>query len=198
MRNAMSRTSGIKVLLTAILAITIGGCASGPKIRADADPTVNLTTYHTFGFFDHLATDRSSYSTMITSRLKDATRRELKRRGYEESTENPELLVNFNTNVQNKTDVQSAPSANAGFYGYRSGVYGAWGGYPQDVYTTHYQEGTLVMDMVDAKKKQLVWQAVAQARLTKKVMEDPAAAIDSIVTEMFTKYPVPAPATPST
>jgi hypothetical protein len=176
--------------ITVILVVGLSACASGPKIRVDGDPTVNLATYKTFGFFENLQTDKSSYSTMITSRLKEATRREFRRRGYEES-EQPQLLVNFNTNVENRTEVQSSPAPSAGFYGYRGGMYGAWGGYPQEVYTTNYQEGTLVMDLVDAQKKQLVWQAVAQARLTKKVMENPGATIDAVITEMFEKYPVP-------
>jgi hypothetical protein len=179
-----------KLLAASALSALLAACASGPTIRADGDPSVNLATYKTFGFFDQLATDKSKYSTMLTTRLKDSTRRELQRRGYQES-EQPQLFVNFNTNVENRTDVQSTPSASAGFYGYRAGMYGAWGGYPQDVHTTHYQEGTLAIDLVDAAKKQLVWQGVAQARITKSMRENPSAAIDSVVTDIFAKYPVP-------
>lgn len=186
------RTRTARWVLTMALALCIAACASGPKVRVDADPSANLSSYKTFAFFEELATDKSQYSTMITSRLKDATRRELKRRGYEEVEQNPTLLVNFNTNVENRTEVQSSPSASAGFYGYRGGAYGAWGGYPADIYTTHYQEGTLVIDVVDAEKKQLVWQAVAQGRLSKKAIENPAASIDALIAEMFEKYPVPA------
>lgn len=181
-----------RFVVTIALAISITACTSGPKVRVDADPSANLAGYKTFAFFEELATDKSRYSTMITGRLKEATRRELKRRGYEEVEQNPNLLVNFNTNVENRTDVQSTPSASAGFYGYRGGAYGAWGGYPTDIHTTHYQEGTLVIDLVDAEKKQLVWQAVAQGRLSKKAIENPTSSIDALIAEMFEKYPVPA------
>ncbi len=180
-----------RFVLCLTLACCVAACTSGPKVRTDADPTANLASYKTFAFFEELATDKSSYSTMITSRLKDATRRELKRRGYEEVTNDPQLLVNFNTNVETRTQVQSTP-APASFYGYRAGMYGAWGGYPADIHTTHYQEGTLVIDLVDAGKRQLVWQAVAQGRLSKKAIENPAASIDALIAEMFEKYPVPA------
>lgn len=179
-----------KFLLLIALAFCTVACTSGPQVRTDSDPSANLSSYKTFGFFEELATDKSSYSTMITSRLKDATRRELMRRGYQEAAENPELLVNFSTNVDTRTEVQSTPSA--GFYGYRAGMYGAWGGYPTDVHTTHYKQGTLVIDLVDAAKRQLVWQAVAQGRLSKKAVENPAASIDKLIAEMFEKYPVPA------
>ena len=178
-----------RLLATFALGAVIAACTSGPKIRADADPSVDFATYTTFGFFDQLATDKSKYSTMLTTRLKDAARRELQTRGYQEAAQ-PHLLVNFNTNVETRTDVQSTGSS-AGFYGYRAGMYGAWGGYPQDVHTTHYQEGTLAIDVVDASKQQLVWQGIAQARLTKTMLENPGATIDSVVADIFAKYPVP-------
>ena len=167
----------------------VAGCASKPDIRADVDPSANLAGYQTFGFFEDLATDKSKYSTMITSRLKDATRREMQKRDYKEAPQDPQLLINFNTNVESRTEILSSPSG--GFYGYRSGMYGAWSSYPNDVYTKQYKEGTLAIDIVDAAKKQLVWQGVAQARLTEKMLENPTNTIDSIISDIFAKYPVP-------
>ena len=172
-------------------------CSSGPEIRADSDPTANLASYKTFAFFDDLATDKSPYTTMLTSRLKTATQRELERRGCMLTTTDPQLLVNFNVNVESRTDVQSTP-AMGGYYGYRTGYYGMWGGYPQDVHTTHYKEGTLAIDLVDAAKKQLVWQGIAQGRIKKSAVENPGPAVDKVVTDIFLKHPVaPAPAAPS-
>jgi hypothetical protein len=175
-----------------VLSLTIFGvgCASKPDIRVDADPSANLASYQTYGFFSDLATDKSKYSTMITSRLKDATRREMQKRGYKEATADPQLFVNFSTNVESRTEVHSSPSA--GFYGYRAGMYGAWSSYPSDVYTKQYKEGTLAIDIVDSQKKQLVWQGIAQARLTDKMIENPTEALDSIIADIFEKYPVSA------
>ena len=185
----MLRKKNVYLLTTTALCVLAAACASGPKVRVDADPSVNFATYQTFGFFDPLSTDKSRYGTMLTTRLKDATRRQLQSRGLKESDQ-PQLRVNFNTNVENRTEVQSSGTS-TGFYGYRAGMYGAWGGYPQDVYTTHYQEGTLAIDLVDATKQQLVWQGIAQARLTKTMLDDPGATIDSVVADIFEKYPVP-------
>jgi uncharacterized protein DUF4136 len=177
----------------AVGCVLVAACESGPTIRADGDPSVDFTAYKTFGFFDQLSTDKSKYATMLTGRLKDATRAELTKRGYTEAPE-PQLLVNFSTNVENRTEVNSTgTSASYGFYGYRAGMYGAWGGYPTDVYTTHYQQGTLAIDMVDSAKKQLVWQGIAQARLTKTMLDNPGAAIGSVVADIFEKYPVKGP-----
>jgi hypothetical protein len=49
------------------------------------------------------------------------------------------LLADFNLNVENRTDVQSTPTA-GGYYGYRAGYDGAWAGYPVDLTTTHHEE----------------------------------------------------------
>ncbi|HEY6641900.1 DUF4136 domain-containing protein [Povalibacter sp.] len=194
-----------KVVCTATMmamAAGLAACASGPTIRADADPTVNLSSYKTFGFYEKVSTDRSAYTTLISTRLKEATRTELTKRGYTFTETNPQLLANFNLNIENRQDVQSTPSAGVGvgmggYYGYRSGMYGVWGGYPQDVETVHYQVGTLAIDLVDAAKKQLVWQGTAEGRINKKAIENPGPAIDSVVGEIFAKYPVPAPGAPA-
>lgn len=190
----MLQKTFVRLVVAAGCALVVA-CASGPTIRADGDPSVDFTAYKTFGFFEQLSTDKSKYATMLTGRLKDATRAELTKRGYQEAQQ-PQLLVNFSTNVENRTEVQSTGTS-AGFYGYRSGMYGAWGSYPNDVYTTHYQQGTLAIDLVDSTKKQLVWQGVAQAKLTKTMLDNPGAAIGSVVADIFEKYPVQPPAAPS-
>jgi hypothetical protein len=177
------------------LVLVVAACASRPQIRADSDPSVNLASYRTFAFFDSVATEQSPYTTMLTSRLKASAQRELERRGYRKVDADPQLLVNFNVNVQERADIRSTPTpAPAGFYGYRAGMYGMWTGYPQDVQTIHYKEGTLAIDVVDAAKKQLVWQGIAEGRINKSAFDDPEAAIDRVVGEIFAKYPVPAAA----
>lgn len=186
MRPAFRGLIGCLVVLFAVWA-----CSSGPAIRVDADPAANFSAYSTFGFFEPLATDRAGYSTLLTSRLKDVTRRELEARGLRYVDSNPDLLVNFNVNVVEKTEIRSSPSMTAGYgyYGYRAGMYGAWAGYPQDITTTNYRQGTLAIDIVEASRKALVWQGVAEGRITKKARENPGAAIDAVVTEMMAGFP---------
>jgi len=182
-----------RALLTAMsVVMLVAGCgSSGPAIRADADPAVDFSRYHTFGFFEPLATDKAGYSTLLSSRLKQATQRELEARGFAYDQAKPDLRINFNVNVVEKTDVRSSPSMSAGYgyYGYRSGMYGAWGGYPYDVTTTNYRQGTLAIDAVDAERDALVWQGVAEGRISKEAMKNPAPAIDSAVAQIFAQFP---------
>lgn len=191
----MNNLTGMRAVLNGLLsfALVIGlvACASGPDIRVDNDPKVTIPAYSTFGFFSPLSTDDAGYTTILTTRLKDATRRELEKRGYTYKDTDPELLVNFNVNVVDKSEIYSSPSASIGYgyYGYRSGMYGAWSGYPQDIETRNYRQGTLDIDIVDAARKALVWQGVAEARVTKKMRENPGTTLDSVVTQLFAGFP---------
>ncbi len=180
-----------------LLAIVAAGCASGPDVRVDADPAVRITDYGSFAFFSPLATDKAGYSTLVTSRLKEAARREMEQRGYRYDETNPDLLLNFQLNIEERTEIRSTPSAGVGYgyYGYRS--YGVWGGYPQEIQTTNYRQGTLNIDVVDTKRKALVWQSVGEGRIKKESMKNPGPAIDRAVTLLMADFPsrLPAPAT---
>ena len=48
-----------------------------------------------------------------------------------------------------------------------------------DVETVHYKVGTANIDVVDARKRELVWEGVAEGKLTDKVMKDPRAAVNA-------------------
>jgi hypothetical protein len=184
-------------MLRATLALTclglMGACTSGPDTRSDFDRSANFVGYKTYGFVSPMGTDRGGNATILTGYFKTAISREMEARGYTQAP-NPDLLVNVNTSTQNRTDVNSYPSASmgAGYYGYRGGMYSAWPMYGNDVTTTHYRVGTANIDVVDAVRKQLVWEGVAEARLTDKMLKNPGPAIDGVVMEMFVKYPATA------
>lgn len=182
--------------LSVAAVLAVAGCASGPDIRVDSDPTVNVTVFKSFGFFAPLATDKAGYSTLVSSHLKDASRREMERRGYVYDEARPDLLLNFQLNVEEKTEIRSSPSVGAsyGYYGYRS--YGAWASYPVDVQTTNYKKGTLNLDVVDAERKMLVWQAVGEGRIKKEAMQNPGPALESAVGLLMAEFPSKVPLAP--
>ena len=67
--------------LLPLLAILIG-CASGPSIRSDIDPQADFAQYRSFAFSNPLGTDKAGYTTILTDRLKAATRLQMEQRGY--------------------------------------------------------------------------------------------------------------------
>ncbi len=178
-----------RCVAVALLAAGLTACASAPKIRSDYDRSADFSQYKTYGYFAQLGTDRGGYTSLLTRELRTAVDREMQARGYQPSSESPDLLVNFSTKLQDKTDVTTMPSPMMpmGYYGYRGGFYQPWGGYMNETYVTQYTEGTLNVDLVDAKRKQLVWEGVAVGRLHGGEVKQ--GAVDAAVTQIFSSYP---------
>jgi hypothetical protein len=183
--HAVPRPSAQLLLLAIAL---LAACASGPTIRTETNPSVDLSSYRSFAFFSPLATDKAGYESTLTTRLKSATRRSLEAKGYTYSEKDPDLLVNFYANVEARQEIRTYNTAPVGYgyYGYRYGLYGGWG---TEVQTVNYKEGTLTIDLVDAQKKLLAWQGQAEGRVSRKVSKDPGPRIDEVVGEIIAGMP---------
>ena len=167
------------VLLSAAIPMVLAaGCTSGPNIRLDRNPTADLDAYRSFAFFEPVSTDGSLYTTIISGRLKKATRDELERRNYVYDERNPDLRVNFSLSMMDRQELRAIPAP--GFLGARF----------SDLDTVDYRQGTLSVDVVDAHKQELVWQGVAEGRINKKSVENPGPAVDKVVGDMFTGFPL--------
>lgn len=174
-------------LAAALLAV---GCASGPDIRADFDKAADFGKYRTFGFMEAAPGDATQFKSLATQNMQNAAAREMEARGYVRS-DNPDLVINFKGKLEEKTDIQSTPAPYYGpGWGY-GGWYGApWGGYGgTEVTTRHYKVGTLVMDVVDREKRQVVFQGGVEGVVTKEMMQNREAAITAAVGHIFSKYP---------
>lgn len=176
-----------------LAALLCSSCASQrvADIRTDMAPEADLSSYSTFGFPEQTGTDRGGYSTLVTDHFKAAVTEQMQMRGYRYVDENPSLLVNFYVNVRERTEVRSRPAGSAGFgyYGYRYGLYDPWPLYARDVDTVTYPIGTANIDVVDAQKRQLIWEGVAEGRITDEDMENPREAISSAVAQLFARFP---------
>lgn len=184
-----------KRLLTiaAVLLIAAGasGCAGDP-IRSDYDPTADFSQYNTYNFFADAGPEQTNYQSFFSQYMVAAITREMEMRGYSKSSD-PDLLVNFNAILQEKTDVRTtpAPSYGGGYYGYRGGFYDPWGGYGYgtETHVSQYTEGTFNIDLVDARKKKLVWEAVGTGRISQKMLEELEVRVNEGVPKFFAKYP---------
>jgi Domain of unknown function (DUF4136) len=179
-----------KFTLVALLGALIAGCATtdAPDMRVDYDRNADFSVYRTFGFPKETGTDRGGYSTLITSYFKSSVSTAMEARGYKYSAENPDLLVNFFMNTRERTELRPSPSAGYGYYGYRYGLYNAWPMYDEDR-TVTYKVGTINIDIVDAEKKQLVWEAVSEGRMSDEAMANPKVTVNGVVTELMRQYP---------
>ena len=183
----------IKPRLTAafaVAAIALAGCASGPDIRADYDKAADFGKYRTYGFVTQAGTDSGDFRSLATQMLQNAASREMEARGYTRA-ENPDLVINFKGQLEEKVDIESTPAPYYGpGWGYR-GWYGApYGGYGgSEVTTRRYNVGTLVVDVVDREKRQVVFQGAITDVVTKEMQQNREASINAAVAHVFSKYP---------
>ena len=183
----------IQCIISAIILTFLAACASGPTIKSDFDRSVDFSQYETFGFFSPLSIEGPNYSTIYGSVFREAITREMVARGYTQS-DSPDLLINVSARLQDKTRVTttSDPFPSYGYYGYRRGFYDPWYGYGYGT-TTHvsqYTEGTVNIDIVDAKAKKMVFEGVGIGRVKPdRSNEEVRQAINSGVAKMFEGYP---------
>jgi hypothetical protein len=177
------------------LMLALAGCASGPTVRAVSDPQVNFTTFRTFGFASPLGTDRNGFVSQVSNALTVATRREMEARGLVYAPENPQLLVNFNAQLNDRVRIDQQPNSmmrsNRGFYSHRGGLYAPFPTWQDQTTVRQYQEGTISIDVANAATRQLVWEGVASQRMGSRENSDLIGAIDRAVTAAFVRFPIP-------
>jgi len=176
--------SGLAILLL------LAACATGPRIRTDFDPEADFSRYRSYAFFQPLAMEESGYTSYMTERIKAGVRREMEARGYVFDEQSPDLRVNFQGIVQEKTDVYSVPRTDFQyFYSYRARRYYGVPVWYDQTQVSQYREGTLTIDLVDAARNRLVWTASAIGRVTQKTPQERAAQVDRALASVFMQFP---------
>jgi hypothetical protein len=179
------------VATLALAALALGGCASGPDIRADYDKTADFGKYRTYGFLAQTGTDSADFKSLSTQMMQRAATSEMEARGYTRS-DDPDLVINFKGQLEEKTDIESTPAPyygpGWGYGGWGGAYYGGWGG-GTEVTTHRYNVGTLVMDVVDREQRQVVYQGGIEGVVTREMLQNREATITAAVGHLFSKYP---------
>lgn len=170
----------LKILPGLLLLLVVTSCSS-VRVAADYDKTANFNDYKTFAFFK-TGIDKAEINDLDKRRILRAIESELLAKGYTKS-ENPDMLVSIFTKSRQKINVY-----NDGFgpYGY------GWGWSPW--YWNRYNsissstEGVLYIDLIDAKKKELVWQGQGIGYLTQNI-DKKEERIKEFVAKIMEKYP---------
>ena len=176
-----------------LLAAALAGCASSADLQSDYDPGADFGSYTTYNFMKDAGPHEDNYKSFFSQYMTKAITIEMEKRGYTKA-EDPDLWVNFNGILQEKTKVSTRPASPppmGGYYGYRSSYYGAWGGYGYgtETHVSEYTEGTFNIDLVDNAKGQLVWEAVGKGRVSQKDLANLEEGVMRGVPKFFALYP---------
>jgi len=181
----------IKTLPVLALLILLSSCSS-VKVAADYDKEAKFNEYKTFAFFK-TGIDKAEISDLDKRRILRAIETELLAKGFTKS-EKPDLLVSLFTKSQQRVDVYNN---SWGMGGWGWGGFGPWGGgfgpgwgwgWNQQPNVSTSIQGHLYIDLIDANKKELVWQGMGTGYLSRN-MEKKEARIKAFVTKIMEKYP---------
>ncbi len=186
----MSLKLASRWLLLSSSLLLLAACSSAPRISAEADPTADFSRYRSFAFYNPLAVEQQGYSTMTSNRLRTAVRAQMEARGYTYSEGNPDLWVNINAYLQEKTSVSTMPEVDYDwYYSYRARAYVSVPHWRDRTTVRRYTEGTLNVDIVDARERRLVWEGVAVGTVGRMDPQRRNEKIDHAVSGIFARYP---------
>ncbi len=177
---------GLAVLLP--LALALSGCET-LRVGSDYDRTASFSNYHSFTWLP-----RQEYGVsnpLVVERAKEAITSALEQKGYRfvENAADADFAVDFTMGSRERVDIHTYPRPYAWpWYGY--GRY--WWGYPYwgtGVDVTSYREGTLSIDVFDAKTHRPVWHGWAKKPLSHEDIVHSAASIREAVDSILAKFP---------
>ena len=166
-----------------LLLIFLFVSCSSVNVYNDYDKKVDFKQFKTFAFYKP-GVDKVEISDLDKKRILKSIEVEMLAKGFTKS-ENPDLLVNFFTKSREQVDVNAFNNSWGYGYGYGWNPY-IWGGNRTTVRTT--TQGTLFIDLIDAKKKEMVWQGEGQGEIFKN-QNNKEERIGEFVTEILKQYP---------
>ena len=154
------------------------------KVVTDYDENVDFNSYKTFAFYKP-GIDKADISDLDKKRILRAIASELIAKGFTKS-ENPDMLVSIFTKSREKVNINQN---NMG-YGYGWG-WNPWmmNGINNNLSVSSYSEGTLFIDFIDKKKKELIWQGLGTGALRMQNREKKALRIKEFVKEIISRFP---------
>jgi hypothetical protein len=173
----------------AILALTLMVTipAAAQKVHVDYDRDAVGRPYETFAWYATPDTSIWGEDPLMHSRIKNAIEHYLTDGGLTEVEDDPDLYVTYHTN--SKEEVQYSTTYMGYGYGPGWGWDPYWGGSMGGSTTTAhtYERGTLVIDIWDAEKEQIVWRGSASAVVPENPQKG-AKLIDKTLKKMIKKY----------
>ncbi len=200
----------VKILALPVLVLMLLASCTSVRVLSDYDTEKNFNEYKSYAFYK-TGIDKAHISDLDKKRILKAIEAEMTTRGFVKS-DNPDLLVSIFTKEKDQVDIYNNNCGwgwggmgwgGMGWGGFGWGGFG-WGGWGPGFWgagaggpiATTRTEGSLYIDLIDAKEKELVWQGKGVGTLDNMgKMEKKEARIKEFVSEILQAYPPNAVAT---
>lgn len=177
---AEPRRVSLRLLGIVVLFAAANSCGIHAEVATRHDPGLDLSAYGTYAWMSRSHTDAVQPSAALEQVVKTSVDDELNARGFRLAhTGMPDLLVGFRVRFRNRTT-----DTFLDYYEYRRA-----GGEESavDSYAGGYEEGTLLLEIVDAHTRHPLWQASA---VTVVGYEPSAERVRDVVHGMFERLPM--------
>jgi hypothetical protein len=177
------------VAASLMLLLGTSGCASTSRVGVtnDFDHAVNFRAFKTWAWYPQQPRDAEGgpakgYESFLDKRMRASVASEMTQKGLTEVTSSPDIYVAYSARVEDKQQVSPYYNGLGYPYGYGYGYYGR--GYSP---VTQYKAGTVVIDIIDAHRKELAWRGTGQAQVNQNTIDE--AETHRIVNGILSTYP---------
>lgn len=172
-------------LFAALLSLVMLGACTSYQVTYDYDVTASYGRYKTFDYYTSKK-GTGGTTSLMDKRVRAAVEKELQAKGFTMETKaDPDFLVTYYPIVEERkyrTNVRMGMG-----WGHRP-FYGGVSTTRSQVH--HYKEGTIVIEIVDFKTNQMIWQGAAAGALTGlSNPEDADEVVPKAVRDILSKFP---------
>lgn len=182
-----------RLLIIPVVALILLSSCQPVRVLSDYDQKANFSEYKSYAFYK-TGIDKVHISDLDKKRILRAIETEMTSRGFVKS-ETPDILINIFTKEQERVDIYNNNFGWGGMGGWGWGGYGGWGpgygwGWGGGSMVSTSTEGSLYIDLVDTKSKQLVWQGKGEGTLANtKNIKKKEQRINEFVSQIMKQYP---------
>jgi hypothetical protein len=164
--------------------ILFASTASAQQVKTDYDRSANFGQYKTFSWEQVKTKD-----ALDVDRVKSAVNAALAAKGWSQVESGGDVSIIAVETTQNQQSLNTFYDGFGGGWGWRRFGGGGFGGVGEATTTTEtYKVGTLVVDLFDAKTKQLLWRGSSSDTLSNNSNKN-IKNLDKGVQKMFKKFP---------
>jgi hypothetical protein len=150
------KMAGVMVFMFCVFVVS----SHAQTVQADFDRSYDFSKLKTFNFAIPNFSDPLAQDSLNDGRIRNALESRLTVSGFRmESTATPDFTVAYYVTTKNKVSVQDYSYGPPRWFGRR------------DISVNQYTEGTLTVDVIDVKTRQLVWRGRASGTLELKDMD---------------------------
>jgi len=161
-------------------------CAKPMNIKSEYDPMVRFSNFKTYDFAPGQVIDvpdKRVHNEFLDSKLRSAVEKRMAKKKFEKvSSAVPDLWVDYNAVLEKGQKIRKRLSLDIRDLGTEGGEVKR--------YRTHFDEGTLILTMIDPKTSRTIWRGTAQAQVTFDVTwEEREKRINRAVQKILKEFP---------